>query len=207
MNIQQPFILHFVSIHADFIRAVQYYFKDIANIKYTIASVATIPQQNAIFIAPTDSFGNMTYGVSRIYNERLFPNIESQLKNKIAQDSSIANISNIGRYLPVGKAIFIQSPKMQETTTIVICTPTVFLPNNASQTTNAYTAFKAVLTTLSQHPPPQTTAHPQTTAPPTLVCPALCTGHAAKMSYEESASQIYQAYQDYIVECICSNDL
>lgn len=178
-----PFILHFVSIHEDFITAVQYYFKDTPNVKYTIASVATIPIENAAFIAPTDSFGNMTHGVSKIYNERLFPNIESQLKNKIAQDSSIANLSNIGRYLPVGKAIFIQTPKMQETTTAVICTPTVFLPNDASRTTNAYIAFKAILSALSQHPP-------------TLVCPALCTGQAAKMSYEESARQIYQAYSE-----------
>jgi len=195
MNIHPPpIILHFVSIHADFITAAQYYFKDTPNIKYTVASVATIPIENTVFIAPTDSFGNMTHGVSKIYNERLFPNIETQLKNKIAQDSAIANLSNIGRYLPVGKAIFIQTHKMQETTTAVICTPTVFLPNDASRTTNAYIAFKAALAQLSEIP---STAHPPA-APLTLICPALCTGQAAKMSYEESARQIYQAYTESI---------
>jgi hypothetical protein len=200
MNIQQPFILNFVSIHTDFITAAQYYFKDTPNIKYTLASVATIPIENTAFIAPTDSFGNMSYGVSRIYNERLFPNIETQLKNKITQDSATTppNISNIGKYLPVGKVVTIRTPKMLETNTSVICTPTVFLPGDVSQTTNAYDAFKAVLTQLSQCPPPTTSQTLTQTLALTLVCPALCTSTKANMSFEESARQIYQAYIDFI---------
>jgi len=187
--------VNFVSIHADFIKALQYYFKETPTptptIKYSLASVATIPQENTVFIAPTDSFGNMSHGVSKIYNERLFLNIETHLKNKITQDHTTANLSNIGRYLPVGKTVIIQTPKMQETNTTVICTPTVFLPSDVSQTTNAYDAFKAVLTTLSQYPPSATFQSQ------TLVCPALCTSNEAKMSYEESARQIYQAYVDF----------
>jgi len=194
MDMQNSLTIHFVCIHTAFIKAVQAYFKDEPNIKYTVGNIATIQLDNTVFIAPTDSFGNMNHGISRIYNERMFPNIETNLKTIIIEDHTKSKLSNIGRYLPIGEAVIITTPKMKKTNSAIICTPTVFLPSDVSHTTNAYDAFKAVLEVLLKM-----SFSSQNTW--TLICPALCTSAKSNMTYEESARQIYQAYVDSLRSC------
>lgn len=183
--------LHFVSLDQQFLIAIHEKFKNtFVNIEYTYGSIDTISHINTAFISPTNSYGDMNYGVDNVYNNSMFFGIEKLVKDKI---KSIGKYTNMGNYfLKVGNAIITATNNMISNNTILITAPTMFVKQDVSNTYNAYYSYLASLMVLKKY-----LLSNKNSAIITLVCPALCC-NSGKMSYEKCATQIYEAYYNFI---------
>jgi O-acetyl-ADP-ribose deacetylase (regulator of RNase III) len=188
--------VHFVDINGEFIDAASKIFSENNqnHIEYSSESIETIPIENKAFVSPGNSLGFMDGGIDFVYSRKMFPGVEGQIREmikglsqeKYLHDQNINLVSKLGRpYLTVGSAIC----QFTGNNTCLIACPTMFLPHDVSKTQNAYHAFMAGLMAVNK-------INAKRKEKITLVCPALCCGYG-KMSYEESALQIYNAYVDF----------
>lgn len=173
----------------DFLPEVKRLFDDMSDMHHITVDtfegdVALIDTENKAFVSPGNSLGFMDGGIDYTYSRHMFPGCEYALRQKIIK---LGKRTDLGRpYLPVGSAITLEGEK----TSILIASPTMFLPHNVSGTNNAYHAFTAVLGAYDKFTRQTEGVYH------TIVCPALCCGYG-KMDPKESARQIYRAYTDW----------
>jgi O-acetyl-ADP-ribose deacetylase (regulator of RNase III) len=161
-------------------------FDGIPNIIVEARDIIQIPIENTCFVSPANSLGFMDGGIDWVLSRELMPGIEPKVKAKIAE---LGILTTIGRpYLSVGSVIAV--PHDDESNTILIVAPTMFLPHNVCRTQNAYWSFYAALKMWNK-------ICKQKNKNYTLVATSHCCG-CGKMSGEESAKQMKQAYDDFI---------
>jgi O-acetyl-ADP-ribose deacetylase (regulator of RNase III) len=125
-------------------------------------------------VSPANSFGIMDGGLDLAIRDTLGVEVERRIRDRIVE-------RHHGE-LPVGVAEII--PTDDSRWPLLVCAPTMRVPEDASRTTNAYLAFRATLLALRDHSTPVTS----------VVCPGLCTGVGA-MSPRRCAAQMRIAWR------------
>jgi hypothetical protein len=104
---------------------------------------------------------------------------------------TLNKVTDDGRhYLPIGSAIMVPT---QNASTYILASPTVFLSKDVSKTRNAYHSFMAALCVFDKF---KKSTNNETID--TIVCPFHLFCGWYKLSYEESAKQIWEAYHDFM---------
>jgi O-acetyl-ADP-ribose deacetylase (regulator of RNase III) len=99
-----------------------------------------IQQRPIYFVSPANSLLFMDGGIDLAYS-RMFKGIQQQVQSQINRDPQIPT-SLLGRkYLPVGGALLSRISNEYS----LIAAPTMLLPQNIKDATNAYHAMKAIL--------------------------------------------------------------
>ena len=149
-------------------------FSDVEDVKVVQDSLLT---QNAdAIVSPANSFGIMDGGIDKEITEQLGLSLEIKLKQIIA-DKYFGELS-------IGDAVVvtINKPSFK----YMIAAPTMRVPMNVSQTTNAYIAFRAMLIAALKHESIES-----------IATPMFCTG-IGKMNYKVAATQMKIAYRNII---------
>jgi O-acetyl-ADP-ribose deacetylase (regulator of RNase III) len=129
-------------------------------------------------VSPANSFGIMDGGLDRAIRDVLGAGVERRVRDRI--------IEHHHGELPVGLAEVVATDDARWP--LLVCAPTMRIPESASNTTNAYLAFRAALLALVRHG----TARGRPVA--SVVCPGLCTGIGA-MSARRCAAQMRIAFR------------
>lgn len=148
------------------------------------------PNKHTYYVSPVNSLcfmdGGFDYALSRI----VFPDIEPEIK-QIVQDLGIESL--IGKpYLPIGSSILLNKGINRS----LIVAPTMLLPQNVSQTKNAYYATQAVLYNILLNPSSHSHREPVSLDDVDILLTAFCCGYG-KMDEEEAVQQMVQAIHDY----------
>lgn len=143
-----------------------------------------IPKQNkkTYYISPANSLcfmdGGIDYSLSRI----IFPDIEDKVKFIVKQ---LDYQNKLGKpYLPIGSSIILSNAKRG-----LIVSPTMLLPQNVSNTQNAYYATMSVLYNLLIN-------NKQKLEDIDIIFTSFCCGYG-QMDEEESIKQILRGINDY----------
>jgi hypothetical protein len=141
-------IFIFVSMDPSFIQEVKTFFQRTTFIEVLEARVEELSVHHSAFICPCDSFCSMNYGIGKIYNEKVFPYIETNVRKKLA---SLETKTLYGRhYLPVGSAMLVCGDQKEEG--YIVFSPVGFRPfQNITETRNVYHSFMASLCLLKRY--------------------------------------------------------
>jgi len=133
-------------------------------------------------VSPANCLGFMDGGIDMIYMQ-LFPGIQHRVQDRIKQfDITTA----LGRYvLPIGSAIFVST--LSKETPLLVCAPTMFLPEKIVDRDNVYYAFLGILHLLKPFINNDSI---------TVACPGLGTG-IGRVPPEKAATQIKNALDDF----------
>jgi O-acetyl-ADP-ribose deacetylase (regulator of RNase III) len=174
--------IHFFDINKDLI---QIYKKYLSQFNYIISNFYVSDVENIInatkincIVSPANSFGHMNGGIDKIYT-KIFNNIEETVQ-KLIKNKQIKE-SGLGYYLPVGQNLIVKTHHHICSNLIIM--PTMFLPQNITNTKNIYFAFYGLLNNYHNYNCD-------------ILCPGLGTG-VGGLSYEESAKQIRDAILDF----------
>jgi O-acetyl-ADP-ribose deacetylase (regulator of RNase III) len=181
------FNLHFVSLNKVWIEEILTLFDKEPNINITFGHIESIDYGNSlhVFVSPCNSLGQMNGGIDAIYSE-LFPDCETLVRNRIAM---LPTKTALGRsYLDIGAAIVVPLEAQQ---TALIVAPTMFYPENVSDTMNALTSFLAALLMMEKYTKNKPDLY-------TLVVTSHCCGIGG-MNPETSAQQMYLAWQEFVL--------
>jgi len=139
--------------------------------------------QKKYLTSPANSLLFMDGGIDLAYM-KMFDGIQQSVQNKMRKSEKIP-LSKLGRkYLPIGASMLYKIDNNNS----LVSAPTMFFPQDVSNTNNAYNAMKAILSIVSKNVTDDNFI---------LVVPMLCCGYG-KMSYEKSAEQILMAINDQI---------
>jgi O-acetyl-ADP-ribose deacetylase (regulator of RNase III) len=141
-----------------------------------------IPTKKTYYISPANSLcfmdGGIDYSLSRI----IFPNIESEVKD-IVKKLDIMSI--VGKpYLPIGSSIILNKGEKS-----LVISPTMLLPQNVSNTMNAYYATMAVLYNILIN-------NKENIDDIDIIFTSFCCGYG-KMEEDISIQQIMDGIKDY----------
>ena len=150
--------------------------------KYKI--IFQIQNKKTYYISPANSLcfinGGIDYALSRI----IFPDIETEVKKNV-KELGIKNI--MGRtYLPIGSSIIID----KENNKSLVISPTMLLPQNVSNTKNAYYATISVLYNILIN-------KKEKLENIDIIFTSFCCGYG-KMNEDVSIQQILDGIKDYI---------
>lgn len=175
------------SLGGQFIDNLDIYFGTRDNIEYFYGDIKWLDVQGKALMAPESSFCTFGYGLEHCYTT-MFPCIEEKVQEKMRK---LNKITPDGRhYLPIGSAVMVPT---QYDTTYILASPTTFLPQDASNPRNAYHSFMAALCLFDKFKKANINNKIDT-----IVCPCHLYGGLMKMSYQESAKQIWEAYNDFM---------
>ncbi len=178
------FNLRFVSLNNRWILAMKTLFNDDINVSVELADISCISNDGIAFVSPGNCIGYMDGGIDVVLNTKLFPNIQRDVQKKIKE---VGKTTALGRkYIEVGSAVLV--PKG---TSALICAPTMFQPEDVSNTNNAYDSFMAALLMITKY------NRITGTQIKTLVVTSHCCGYG-RMLETTSALQIHNAYIDFI---------
>lgn len=97
-----------------------------------------VPKRKTYYVSPANSLCFMDGGIDYPLSRIIFPDIETEVK-RIVRENGFVNL--LGRsYLPIGSSIIIDKNNKA-----LVISPTMLLPQNVSETKNAYYATMAVL--------------------------------------------------------------
>lgn len=97
-----------------------------------------VPIRKTYYVSPANSLCFMDGGIDYALSRNVFPNIEPEVKN-IVKELNIRSL--MGRpYLPIGSSIIIDKGMKS-----LVVAPTMLLPQNVANTSNAYYATMAIL--------------------------------------------------------------
>ena len=130
------------------------------------------------YVSPANSFGIMDGGIDMALSER-FPHVEARVQ---------AAIARIGRMLPVGQALVVETEDRD--VPYLVCAPTMELPSNVSHTNNAFRAMLALLSAVKQFNADNDGLITS------IAVPGLCTG-VGSMEPEIAALQMARAYAEW----------
>ena len=176
-----------INYHGDFVDIATKKFENCPLVSVIGGNVESLNRENTVFVSPANSFHFMCGGIDKVYSQSMFPGIESVAKAAMRR---YGFTTKLGRpYFPLTSSHMV--PAVESTNTWLMCTPTMWLPQDVSKTRNAYAALLSSLCCLEKY-----NANPLNTRCTTLVCPGLCTGWG-KMPAEVAAQQMYDAYMDF----------
>jgi O-acetyl-ADP-ribose deacetylase (regulator of RNase III) len=106
-------------------------FADLRN--FTVKQGDILELEGDVIISPANSFGYMDGGIDLAYRNRFGMKIQEQLQNHIFPEGE----------LPVGQACILET--QDDKIRSMICAPTMRVPEDVSDTVNAYLAFRAAV--------------------------------------------------------------
>ena len=127
--------IKFVSLNYDFvnkIRAIGYEAYDMKIEDYK-------PVRYTYYVSPANSLCFMDGGIDLSLSRNIFPGIEQIVRNQVKLHGKTNLLGR--KYLPVGSSIIIPYDNLKS----LIVAPTMLLPQNVSNTKNAYYATVSVL--------------------------------------------------------------
>lgn len=157
------------------IKALNKYFNDLYNVQVLKGNIVQVPNADCI-VCPGNSYGIMDSGV-----ERTISLILNGIQIRVQQ---VIKEAYYGEQ-PVGSCILLET--FNNRYKYIANVPTCRYPSDVSSTHNAYTAFRALLTTVLNH---NKISENKITS---IVCTGFCTG-VGQMDPEESARQMRLAY-------------
>jgi O-acetyl-ADP-ribose deacetylase (regulator of RNase III) len=128
-------------------------------------------------VSPANSFGIMDGGLDAAIRDVLGPEVEARVRARIAE-------RHHGE-LPVGVAEVLATDDLRWP--LLVCAPTMRVPESAAHTTHAYLAFRAALLALRAY------GIARGRSVRSVVCPGLCTG-VGGMSPRRCAAQMRVAW-------------
>ena len=141
------------------------------------------PVRKTYYVSPANSLCFMDGGIDLALSRIIFPGIEQKVKREVRQ---LGIKSNLGRYyLPIGSSI-IMEPEQNKG---LVVAPTMLLPQDVSNTQNAYYATMAIMYNLLVN-------KKQDLANIDIIFTSLCCGYG-KMDPDESINQIVSGIKDY----------
>jgi O-acetyl-ADP-ribose deacetylase (regulator of RNase III) len=141
-----------------------------------------VPNKKTYYVSPANSLCFMDGGIDYALSRIIFPNIEAEVKTIVKQ---IGISSIVGKpYLPIGSSIIIDKGN-----TSLVISPTMLLPQNVSNTKNAYYATMAVLYNVLVN-------KKEKLEDVDILFTSFCCGYG-KMEEDVSIQQIMQGIDDY----------
>ena len=145
-----------------------------------------VPNSNkkTYYVSPANSLCFMDGGIDYALSRIIFPNIEKEVKT-IVEKLGITSI--VGKpYLPIGSSIIVNKGNNKS----LIISPTMLLPQNISNTKNAYYATMAVLYNILIN-------NKEKIEETDIMFTSFCCGYG-KMEEDVSIRQIIDGLNDYI---------
>jgi O-acetyl-ADP-ribose deacetylase (regulator of RNase III) len=155
------------------------------NPRFRVFKGSIVNSSASVMIAADNSFGQMDGGVDGIMNTRLSAfdateRFQDRLKRVLAAGWS--------GELPVGQAVVVETTHPQHTH--LVYAPTMRVPQDCSETANAYLALRGALLACAKHPE----------ISGTVVCtPLLCTG-AGSMPVAKACRQMAEAFNSLAID-------
>lgn len=142
------------------------------------------PNKKTYYVSPANSLCFMDGGIDYALSRIIFPNIETEVKNIVKQ---LGIQSIVGKpYLPIGSSIIINKDNNKS----LVVSPTMLLPQNVSNTKNAYYATMSVLYNILLN-------KKEILEDVDIIFTSFCCGYG-KMDEDESIAQIMNGIKDYI---------
>jgi O-acetyl-ADP-ribose deacetylase (regulator of RNase III) len=171
----------FISLSETFTEKIKQYGFEAKTMK--IQDYVSTPNKKTYYVSPANSLCFMDGGIDYALSRIIFPNIEKEVKSIVEK---IGIISIVGKpYLPIGSSIIVNKGDKS-----LIISPTMLLPQNVSNTKNAYYATMAVLYNILIN-------KKENLEEIDIIFTALCCGYG-KMEEDVSIQQIRDGLKDYI---------
>lgn len=148
-----------------------------------------LPAGPLFYVSPANSLGFMDGGIDRVFSRIMFPGIDRAVKETIKVYGKTNKSGQ--RYLPIGSAVIVEtgSPARGGYPVYLVSAPTMLLPQNVSNTRNAFESTLASLSVVSR----------ERVANATLVFPLMCTGFGG-MTVEQCVGQMRDAWEFFNTE-------
>jgi O-acetyl-ADP-ribose deacetylase (regulator of RNase III) len=141
-----------------------------------------VPNKKTYYVSPANSLCFMDGGIDHALSRIIFPDIEVEVKSIVKQ---LGITSIVGKpYLPIGSSIIIDRGA-----TALVVSPTMLLPQNVSNTKNAYYATMAILYNVLIN-------RKEKLEDVDILFTSFCCGYG-KMEEDVSIQQIMQGINDY----------
>jgi O-acetyl-ADP-ribose deacetylase (regulator of RNase III) len=135
------------------------------------------------YVSPANSLCFMDGGIDLALSRKIFPGIEQKVKQKVKE---LSIKTKLGRnYLPIGSSIIMEPENGKG----LVVAPTMLLPQDVSNTKNAYYATMAVVYNLLVN-------KKEDLVNIDIIFTSLCCGYG-KMDIDESINQIILGIKDY----------
>ena len=171
----------FISLSETYTEKIKQYGFEAKTMK--IQDYVPTPNRKTYYVSPANSLCFMDGGIDYALSRIIFPNIEKEVKS-IVEKLGIKSI--VGKpYLPIGSSIIIDKGDKS-----LIISPTMLLPQNVSNTKNAYYATIAVLYNILIN-------KKENLEEIDIIFTSLCCGYG-KMEEDISIQQIIDGIKDYI---------
>jgi len=171
----------FISLSETFTEKIKQYGFEGKTMK--IQDYVSNPNRKTYYVSPANSLCFMDGGIDYALSRIIFPNIEKEVKAIVEK---IGIISIVGKpYLPIGSSIIVNKGDKS-----LIISPTMLLPQNVSNTKNAYYSTMAVLYNILIN-------KKENLEEIDIIFTALCCGYG-KMEEDVSIQQILDGLKDYI---------
>lgn len=177
----QPIVFELRDIDVDVVTAWEKYFKGIDNVRISHGDIFDV-SADAI-VSPANSFGYMDGGIDLVYLRRFGWELQTRLQTHLKEEHD--------GELPVGQATIVET--FDATIPYLVSAPTMRVPMNASNTINAYLAFRAAIRAVKLH-----NREIPGAAIRTVLCPGLCTA-IGRMSPDLSARQMAAAFETCVL--------
>ncbi|UFX47508.1 macro domain-containing protein [Bradyrhizobium sp. 41S5] len=175
--LMQPIIFELRDVDADVVKAWEKYFKGIDNVRISQGDIFET-SADAI-VSPANSFGYMDGGIDLVYLRRFGWELQTRLQAHLRDEHD--------GELPVGQATIVET--FDTAIPYLVSAPTMRVPMNVSNTTNAYLAFRAAIRAVKLR-------NLETPGDDirTVLCPGLCTA-IGRMPPDLSARQMAAAFE------------
>ena len=141
------------------------------------------PIRKTFYVSPANSLCFMDGGIDYALSRLIFPGIEKKVKIIVKQ---LGIRSMIGKYyLPIGSSLIVDYDNQKS----LVVAPTMLLPQDVSDTKNAYYATMAILYNILIN-------QNQNINEIDIIFTSLCCGYG-KMSYQTSIDQILKGIEDF----------
>lgn len=171
----------FISLSETYIEKIKQYGFEAKAMK--IQDYVSNPNKKTYYVSPANSLCFMDGGIDYALSRIIFPNIEKEVKTIV---KGLGIISIVGKpYLPIGSSIIVNKGDKS-----LIISPTMLLPQNVSNTRNAYYATMAVLYNILIN-------KKENIEEIDIIFTSLCCGYG-KMEEDVSIEQIIDGLKDYI---------
>lgn len=162
------------------------------------------------YVSPANSFGYMDGGIDLYYDQDIFQCIQDSVQELIFElnypnrfvdendrdhnSKTIMEARGWGvGYLPIGSCLVVDGTSDNPTQKLLVA-PTMNMPSYVKGTQNPYYAFLGILKAVSRYNLGVDDKGQKITK---ILCPGLATG-VGGFTFEESATQIYQAFTEFV---------
>lgn len=173
--------IFFITLSDIYVEKIKPHGFDAKNMK--IEEYVPHPSRRTYYVSPANSLCFMDGGIDYALSRVVFPGIEAKVKQHV-RALGITNL--LGRaYLPIGSSILLdQTDKLS-----LAVSPTMLLPQNVSNTRNAYYCTMSVLYNILVN-------RGETLDDVDILFTSFCCGYG-KMDEDESIKQIMEGIADY----------